>query len=67
MSLCCGMPKRMVTHKPILDLKLTVVVFCRFALSRILMLWFSDRLGVYVLCTCVAYGTSDVIDIQVLF
>ena len=31
------------------------------------MLWFSGRLGVYMLCTYVSYGALDIINIQGLY
>ena len=39
---------------------LLINIFFCFALSRSLMLWFSDMLGVYVPCTYILNGTSDI-------
>ena len=59
------MPVGMVTNKLILDFKnLTVAKICSSALSSSLMLWFSCRLGEFVLCAYALYRPSDMMGIQ---
>ena len=38
-----------------------------FSFEKVLMLWFSGSLGVYVLWNYVLYGPSDIIDLQAVF